>query len=67
MEIFVGCSSSNKVDNKFFKLAEEVGTLIGSNNHNLIFGSSEDGMMGEVYRATKKSGGKGNCNYSRKL
>ena len=58
MEIFVGCSSSEEVDNKYINLAREVGTLIGSNGHNLIFGSSENGMMGEVYRATKESGGK---------
>lgn len=58
MEIFVGCSSSEEVDNKYINLAHEVGTLIGRNGHNLIFGSSEKGMMGEVYRATKMSGGK---------
>ena len=58
MEIFVGCSSSEEVDNKYIDLAREVGTLIGHNGHNLIFGSSEKGMMGEVYRATKESGGK---------
>ena len=58
MEIFVGCSSSEEVDNKYINLAHEVGTLIGRNGHNLIFGSSEKGMMGAVYRATKESGGK---------
>lgn len=58
MEIFVGCSSSEEVDNKYIDLAHEVGILIGHNGHNLIFGSSEKGMMGEVYRATKESGGK---------
>lgn len=58
MEIFVGCSSSEEVDNKYIDLAHEVGILIGHNGHNLIFGSSEKGMMGAVYRATKESGGK---------
>lgn len=58
MEIFVGCSSSKDIDNKYLKVAYTVGTLIGQNGHNLIFGSSEDGMMGEVYRAVKNSGGK---------
>lgn len=58
MEIFVGCSSSDNVDKKYIKLAQEVGELIAKNGHNLIFGSSENGMMGEVYRATKNNGGK---------
>lgn len=58
MEIFVGCSSSDNVDKKYIKLAHEVGELIAKNDHNLIFGSSENGMMGEVYRATKNNGGK---------
>lgn len=58
MEIFVGCSSSENVNDKYLKLAHEVGELIGKNGHTLIFGSSENGMMGEVYRATRISGGK---------
>jgi Predicted Rossmann fold nucleotide-binding protein len=57
MEIFVGCSSSENIDEKYLKVAQELGTLIGKNNHNLIFGSSEYGLMGEVYRSVKKSGG----------
>ncbi|MCI8467485.1 MAG: hypothetical protein HFI08_04780 [Bacilli bacterium] len=58
MEIFVGCSSAENIDNKYIQIAHEVGSLIGKNGHNLIFGSSENGLMGEVYRAVKNNGGK---------
>lgn len=58
MKIFVGCSSATIIDNKYLALAREVGRLIAENGHELIFGSSENGMMGEVYRAVKNNGGK---------
>ncbi len=58
MEIFVGCSSSKNIDSKYLELAYEVGKLIVKNGHSLIFGSSEDGMMGEVYRGVKENSGK---------
>lgn len=58
MEIFVGCSSSENVDKKYLELGETVGTLIAKNGHNLIFGSSEDGMLGCVYHSVVNNGGK---------
>ena len=58
MEIFVGCGSSNKIDKKYLKSAYELGTIIGKNGHTLIFGSSDEGMMGELYRGAKEN----NCN-----
>ena len=58
MEIFVGCSSSENIDKKYLRIAFEVGELIAKNGHNLIFGSSENGMMGEVYRGVENNGGK---------
>ena len=58
MEIFVGCSSSENIDKKYLLVAYEVGELIAKNGHNLIFGSSENGMMGEVYKGVKNNGGK---------
>lgn len=58
MEIFVGCSSSETVDQKYLNVAKELGTLIAKNNHTLIFGSSDKGMMGELYYAVKNNGGK---------
>lgn len=38
-----------------------MGRLIAKYGHNLIFGSSEKGMMGEVYRGAKNNGGKINA------
>ena len=32
--------------------------MIAENGHNLIFGSSDKGMMGELYRGVKENGGK---------
>ncbi len=58
MEIFVGCSSSKNINSKYLELAYEVGELIVKNGHSLIFGSSEEGMMGEVYRGVVDNDGK---------
>lgn len=58
MEIFVGTSCVEGVDEKYLSLASEIGYLIGINGHTLIFGSSENGMMGRVYRKAKENGGK---------
>ena len=58
MEIFVGCSSSENIDTKYLQIAYKVGELIAKNGHGLIFGSSENGMMGELYRAVKNNSGK---------
>lgn len=58
MKIFVGCSSSNKIDGLYLKSARELGEMIAKNGHTLIFGSSNKGMMKEVYEGIKENGGK---------
>ena len=58
MNIFVSCSSSDYIDDKYKELGRKVGKFIGENKHTLVFGSSESGIMGEVYRNTKLYGGK---------
>jgi len=58
MRIFVGCSSSEDVDSIYLESARKLGKLIAENGHILIFGSSDKGMMGELYRGVKETGGK---------
>ena len=58
MKIFVGCSSSEDVDKKYIDIAYDLGCKIALNNHTLIFGSSDKGMMGALYRGVKDNDGK---------
>jgi len=56
--ISVFCSSSNEVDGEYRNIAREVGMLIGTRNHRLIYGGSQLGLMGEVAGAVKENGGR---------
>lgn len=58
MEIFVGCSCAENIDEKYMSVARELGNLIVENAHSLLFGSSDAGLMGELYRTVKQLGGK---------
>ena len=55
MVIFIGCSSSNDIDKEYLKEAEKLAQLLCDYNCTLMFGSSEDGMMGTIYRVFKKN------------
>ncbi len=55
MLIFVGCSSSNNLDEKYIKNAENLAQVLCDNNCDLMFGSSEDGMMGAIYKVFKNN------------
>ena len=54
--VFCGASSGSKPD--FRILAEKIGTLIGENNFNLIYGAGSTGLMGACAKSAKKSGAK---------
>lgn len=56
--ICVYCSSSNYLDEKFYKLAYELGEKIAKNNDNLIYGGSTCGLMGKVAEGVLNNGGK---------
>jgi len=58
MKIFGSCASSDYIDDKYKSMGKEIGEFIGKSNHTLVFGSSKNGIMGEVYTNTKKHGGK---------
>lgn len=53
MKICVYCSSSNAVNDVYFKAAEELGKLIGTRNHSLIFGGANVGLMEHLASTVK--------------
>ncbi len=54
--IAVFCSSRRGIDSDYLRLAEEVGDLIGSRGHSLIYGGSNLSMMGRVAAGVKRYG-----------
>lgn len=55
MKIFIGCSSSNNLDQKYYDLAEELANEISKQKHELIYGSGKNGMMGILYNCFKEN------------
>jgi|SRR4051812_31616379 uncharacterized protein (TIGR00730 family) len=58
MNICVYCSSSDAVDPEYFRAADELGELLGSGGHTLIYGGTDIGLMGRLARATHEHKGK---------
>jgi cytokinin riboside 5'-monophosphate phosphoribohydrolase len=58
MKICVFCSSSDAVDGDYLRAAREMGALIGSGGHTLVFGGGRVGLMGETARAVHAAGGR---------
>lgn len=56
--ICVFASSSNHLEEIFYKHAQELGYLIGNNNYNIVYGGSKLGMMFACAGAVKEAGGK---------
>ncbi len=54
MRIFIGCSSKNNIDKKYFKLTSDICTKISKNN-DLVFGADTNGMMGVCYKIFKEN------------
>lgn len=54
----MSCASSDYIDDKYKEMGRKLGRFIGEYNHTLVFGSSQRGIMGAVYRKTKEYGGK---------
>jgi len=55
--ICVYCSSSNYIDDKFYKAAYEMGAAIAKEGYNLVYGGSTRGCMGKVAEGTLDHGG----------
>ncbi|NOS92703.1 MAG: TIGR00730 family Rossman fold protein [Cyclobacteriaceae bacterium] len=58
MNICVFCGSSTGSEPIYKEAAHELGTLIGSSHHTLIYGGGNVGLMGIVADATLAAGGK---------
>ena len=54
----VYCSSSDRLDHKYYVAATELGTLMVSRGWGLVYGGGKTGLMGAVARAVKAGGGK---------
>lgn len=57
-KICVYSSSSSKVSKNFFDVAEELGRQIAVNNHTLVYGGINVGLMGITAQAAFSNGGK---------
>ena len=56
--ICVFCSSSDSIDEVYFKTAIDLGCQIGGLNLDLVYGGGGIGLMGAVARSVHKNGGK---------
>ena len=56
--ICVYSSSSEKLDKKYYDIAEKVGERIGQRGDTLVFGAGMVGTMGATARGAKKAGAK---------
>lgn len=56
--ICVFCSSSNYLEECFYKDAERLGELLGQNNFDIVYGGSTLGMMWACASKVKENGGK---------
>lgn len=56
--VCVFCSASNDLDEKYKKIADETGRLIGEKHCDLIYGGSRSGLMGITADSALKAGAK---------
>ena len=56
--ICVFASSSNELDEEYYKAARELGLLIGKNGYNISYGGSRRGLMYACAGAVREAGGK---------
>ena len=54
----VYCSSSDRIDAKYFALAEALGAAMVARGWGLVYGGGKTGLMGAVARAVKLGGGR---------
>lgn len=55
--VCVFCSSSSNIDDRYLRLAAELGTALAQHDVSLVTGGGSVSMMGAVARATRASGG----------
>lgn len=55
MVVFVGCSSSKDIEDIYFEETKKLSNILCKNNCTLLFGSSDEGMMGVLYKTFKEN------------
>ena len=58
MNVAVYCSSSNRIAEVYRQAAKDLGRLLGSKGHTLIYGGNACGLMGDVSTACRRAGGR---------
>ena len=58
MNVCIFASSSNNLENYFYDAAAELGTILGKNKINVVYGGSRLGMMYACAGQVKANGGK---------
>ena len=58
MAICVYCSSSDRIDPAYFAVARDLGEAIGRRGHSLVWGGGRVGLMGELARGARATGGR---------
>lgn len=58
MKIAVYCGSVSGTEPEYMAVARKLGDWIGRNGHELVYGGSKTGLMGEVADAVLKHGGR---------
>jgi len=54
--VTIYCSSSNRINKKFFKIAYNLGKYLSSKKINLVYGGGSNGLMGEIARTMQQNG-----------
>lgn len=54
MVIFVGCSSATTIDSIYLEETKKLANILCKKHCTLLFGSSDEGMMGILYKTFKK-------------
>ena len=58
MKICIFCSANQELDPDFFKYTEEFGRWAAKNNHSIVFGGVNQGLMECVAKAVHEAGGR---------
>jgi len=55
MKIFIGCSGSDNMPKIYMDDCEKLISILFKNNHDLVFGASDKGLMGLSYNLAKEN------------
>ena len=58
MKIAVFCSANNNIDRDYFAMTEELGKWMAENEHTLVFGGCNIGLMDCIGKAVRANGGR---------